>query len=312
MECSTSQGVFAILALDQRSSLRKAIKPDNPDTVSYEELVSFKQHIIKILAPETSAVLLDPEYGAAQNITENNIPGSVGLIVAVEETGYTGDSLARQSQILKGWDVKKAEMMGANAVKLLVYYHPDSELADRQCALISEVAEACRRLDIALFLEPIVYSIDLNNPKISPIERREIIVRTARDLNQLGADVLKLEFPIDCRVQPEETIWKEACQEVTEVSKVPWVLLSAGVDYNLYRKQAIVACTEGASGVMAGRAIWKEAIGLSFTERDAFLRNSAILRIKKLRSICDGLANPWITYYPSTPIPENWYLKYSN
>lgn len=306
-ECSTNQGVFAILALDQRQSLRKALNPQNPDAVSYDEIVKFKQHIISRLAPETSAVLLDPEYGAAQNVGEDNIPGSVGLITALEVSGYSGQRHDRNTELLPGWQVEKAQRLGVSGVKLLVYYHPGAEHAETQRALISKVAEECKTHDIAFFLEPLVYSIDPDNPKLDPLERREVTVAMADELSGLGIDILKLAFPADVFAQPDESLWLEACQEVTEASSVPWVLLSAGVDFDLYLRQLVVACQAGASGVMAGRAVWKEAIGASFSEREAFLRQQAKQRIIKLRAVCDGLARPWTSYYPPSPVSENWY-----
>ena len=310
LECSTARGVFAILALDQRSSLRKAMNPADPEGVSYERLVSFKQRLIKGLAPETSAVLLDPEYGAAQNISQDNIPAQTGLIIALEETGYTGERTKRRSKILADWSVKKAQMIGASGIKLLVYYHPESDVAEHQRDLIREVAEACSHQDVAFFLEPINYAIDPEKPKLTPTERRKVAIQTADELSQLGADVLKLAFPIDCEAEPDEKIWLEACQEVSDACQVPWVLLSAGVDFELYIKQVIAACREGASGVMAGRAVWKEAVGLGPSAKKSFIEETAITRFRKLQSVCDGLARPWGSFYPSQSIPDGWYVNY--
>ena len=45
--------------------------------------------------------------------------------------------------------------MGASAVKLLIYYHPDaSNVADQEC-LVADVAAACREHDLPLVLEPL-------------------------------------------------------------------------------------------------------------------------------------------------------------
>jgi len=308
-ECSTNQDVFAILALDQRQSLRKAFNPQAPDNVAYDEIVNFKQHIISRLAPETSAVLLDPEYGAAQNIGADNIPGSVGLITALEISGYSGKRHDRNTELLPGWQVEKAQKLGASGVKLLVYYHPGAEHAADQRDLIVSVAKQCKARDMAFFLEPLVYSIDPDKPKMDPQERRDVTVAMAGELSGLGIDILKLAFPVDVFAQPEESIWLEACQEVTRASSVPWVLLSAGVDYDLYLRQVVVACQAGASGVMAGRAVWKEAIGATFSERETFLRHQAKQRFIKLRAVCDGLARPWTSYYPPSQVSENWYLE---
>lgn len=309
-ECSTSQGVFAILALDQRGNLRKALNPSDPQAVSYDQLVEFKQQVADCLAPETSAILLDPEYGAAQNILADHIPGKVGLIVALEETGYSGDPDARMSGILPGWRVDKAQKLGASGVKLLVYFHPESVFAEQQIELILEVAEACTAYDLAFFLEPLVHSINPGKPKLAPAERIETIIETARILSQTGADVLKVEFPVDVKAQPDELVWVEACQALTDACAVPWVLLSAGVDFEVYLRQVVAACSAGASGIMVGRAVWKEAVGLGFEDREQFLRETAIQRFIKLRSICDGLAAPWKSCYPPSTVPENWYVDY--
>src|SRR5678810_80466 len=95
----------------------------------------------------SSAVLLDPEIGAAQCVASGVLPGDVGLVVAVEATGYTGDPTARQSRILPGWSVAKARRMGANAIKLLAYYHPDSNTASELESFIRQVVADCAAQD---------------------------------------------------------------------------------------------------------------------------------------------------------------------
>src|SRR5437016_476183 len=110
-QCSTPQGALAVLALDHRNNLRQALRPEAPDSVTDEEMVAFKQQVVACLAPAASAVLLDPEVGAAQCVASGVLPGGTGLVVAVEATGYTGDPTARQSRILPGWSVEKARRM---------------------------------------------------------------------------------------------------------------------------------------------------------------------------------------------------------
>jgi len=124
-QISSKRGTFTALALDHRQNLRKA----NPVFASDAELARFKLDVTYELAPRATAVLLDPEVSAAQAIAERALPHDVGLVVAVESTGYTGDATARHAQIIPGWNVEKAKRMGASAIKLLVYYHPDSPTA---------------------------------------------------------------------------------------------------------------------------------------------------------------------------------------
>jgi tagatose 1,6-diphosphate aldolase len=308
--CSNGQGVFVILALDHRNNLRQALNPENPEAVGDRELVEFKQQVISALASASSSVLLDPEFGASQVIAQNILPGSTGLLVALEETGYTGDPTARASQILPGWSVGKTKRTGADGVKLLVYYHPDSEMAREQEDLVSSVAEACTGFDIPLFLEPLSYSLDPERKSLPSSEKRRVVVETARRLTPLGADILKAEFPLHVKEEADEKVWAEACSELTQASEVPWALLSSGVDFETFLRQVNVACESGASGVIAGRAIWQEAVGLEPAAMQTFLSTVAIERLQALTAICNQKAVPWTQYYPAEPVPDGWYSEY--
>src|SRR5688572_30717188 len=128
-QISSSRGTFTALALDHRQNLRKSLNPEDPSRTTDTQLSRFKLDVTAALASKATAVLLDPEVSAAQAIAAHSIPNNTGLVVAVESTGYTGDPTARQAQIIPGWTVEKARRMGASAIKLLVYYHPDAPTA---------------------------------------------------------------------------------------------------------------------------------------------------------------------------------------
>src|SRR6185436_5853894 len=129
----------------------------NPAFVDDGELSRFKVDVTTALAKRATAVLLDPEVSAAQAVAQRAIPNSVGLVVAVESTGYTGDATARHAQVIPGWSVEKTKRMGASAIKLLVYYHPDSAAANAIEDFISQIAAECRKYDLVLMLEPLSY-----------------------------------------------------------------------------------------------------------------------------------------------------------
>jgi tagatose-1,6-bisphosphate aldolase len=122
-----SGGKIAVLALDHRNNMRRLLHPENEKLTTADEIADFKHEVVAALGDAPSAYLLDPLYGAAQNISNSALPGNRGLLLALEETGYSGDAIARESKILEGWDVSKIKRMGATGVKLLVYYHPQSE-----------------------------------------------------------------------------------------------------------------------------------------------------------------------------------------
>jgi tagatose-1,6-bisphosphate aldolase len=302
-QISSKRGTFTALALDHRQNLRKA----NLAFVNDEELSRFKLDVVSSIAKRATAVLLDPEVSAAQAVAGRAIPGGVGLVVALESTGYTGDTTARQAQIIPGWTVEKARRMGASAVKLLVYYHPDSPTASEIEGFTARVAEECLRQDLVLMLEPLSYSLD-ENKKLSSEEKRYVVVETARRLTPLNVDILKAEFPLDLE-EVDETKWMDACKEISSASVSPWILLSAAVEYETFLRQVTVACNAGASGIAVGRAVWKEAVSLTGSERQLFLRRTALHRLSRLTSLCHALARPFTDFYQADA-PFDWYQHY--
>ncbi|MGC8873938.1 MAG: tagatose 1,6-diphosphate aldolase [Chloroflexia bacterium] len=307
-QCASPEGIFVCLALDHRQNLRRILRPDAPSEVDGYTLSRFKVEVTAALAEQSTAVLLDPEYGAAQAVAAGALPGRVGLVVALEATGYEGEPHARRSRLLPGWDVAKAKRMGASMVKLLVYYHPESPTAEEVQALVRKVAAECRVHDIPLMLEPLGYSLDAARP-LSPLERRKVAVSAARDLVGPGVELLKAEFLADARGEPDERAWGEACSELSGASRAPWILLSAAVDFETYLRQVAAACRAGASGVAVGRAVWQEAAGLSGQARTAFLRTTARERLARLTEVCTALAMPFSHFYRAEA-PLDWYGRY--
>lgn len=304
-QISSARGTFAALALDHRQNLRKA----NPAFVDNELLSGFKLDVVSQLASKATAVLLDPELSAAQAIAQHVIPNDVGLVVAVESTGYAGDATARHAHIIPGWSVEKAKRMGASAVKLLVYYHPDSSTAKEIEEFVSKVAQDCIKNDLVLLLEPLSYSPS-GDGKLSSNEKRQVVVESARRLTPLGVDVLKAEFPLDEK-DMNETEWMSACREISSSSVTPWIVLSAAVDYEIFLHQAAAACNAGASGVAVGRAVWQEAVLMAGPERREFLRTVAHPRLERLASLCHALGRPWSDFYQAEA-PLDWYKSYSS
>jgi tagatose-1,6-bisphosphate aldolase len=306
-QCSDRGGTLAVLALDHRNNLRKALRPEAPGEVADRELTEFKREAVAELTGSATAVLLDPELGAAQCIAHGALPGDRGLIVALEATGYGDDPLARASAVLPGWSAAKVRRMGASAAKLLVYYHPEAATARQIEALVEEVARDCAREDLLLVLEPLVYDPGLASGSWSPRERRRAIVEAARRLVGPGVDVLKAEFPA---ASADETEWLDACRELTAASAAPWILLSAAVGFETFLRQTDVACRAGASGVAVGRAVWSEATRLAGAERSAFLRGPARERMTQARRLCADRARPWQAAYSAAEVDGGWFSRY--
>ncbi len=310
--CASDTGRLSVLALDHRNNLRHMLGPDDPAAVTYEHLVETKRAIVRAIMGTASGILLDPELGAAQAIVDGSLPSAAGLIVAVEASGYSGPSTDRVSSLLPGWSVRQAKRMGADAVKLLLYYHPDAAHAGTQEQLLIEVAEACADHDLPLFLETLGFGIDPDAPKLSGEERRDVVVRTARRLTALGGDILKCEFPYDASVT-DTTRWQEACEELDEATAIPWVILSAGVDDATFEAQTEVACAAGASGVLVGRSVWGAGAVMPPAQRDAWLASEGVARMQRLVDIVERRGRPWRERSPlarQEEPNEGWYQDY--
>ncbi|MBO8141101.1 MAG: tagatose 1,6-diphosphate aldolase [Firmicutes bacterium] len=315
-QVSTDGGIFAILACDQRGALRRMMEKAGRVPADFEAVVRMKEEIVGPLAPYSSGVLLDPEYSAAQLLARRVLPGRVGLVVALEETGYEERNGDRLTRLLTDWSVSKIKAMGASAVKLLIYYNPRREAAAaHQRQVVEQVARECHEYDIPLMVEPVVYPSRDGDEDGFRREKADLVVETARHMSEFAVDLLKMEFPLHPTAGDDPGLWRDACLRLDEACRVPWALLSAGVDFATYRRQLEAACRAGASGFVAGRAIWREAVEMTDEPaRQAFLTGEMPRRLRELVDVASRYGRPWWER-PSHQIsaadaPEGWYASY--
>lgn len=318
-QLANENGVLTVCAIDHRGSLRQALSEKSSRPVGYQEMVKFKVDLCEAVAGSASAILLDPLYGVAQAIVSGVLPGHTGLLVSLEKTGYTGEPTARITELLPGWNVKKIKRLGASAVKLLIYFRVDlEEIASKQLKLVEKVAGQCIDEDIPLLVEAVTYptTAEKDNPEIFSQKKPELVIEAARRLTSLPIDILKSEFPVDINYETDDTKMKMYCDKLSQASRLPWVLLSAGADFDSFKKEVEIACRSGASGFMAGRALWKEATHISSREeRKTFFKNETASRLLELAGMADRWAKPW--FANSGPrshwlkeLPEEWYKTY--
>lgn len=311
---ATPDGVFTVLAIDHRDSLRVLLNPQNPDAIPAATVTGLKLDIIRHIAPLASAVMLDPEYSAAQAIVTAALPGSVGFLCAAEAQGYLGDPQVKQNTLLPGWSVAKAKRLGAGGIKLLLLYHPEAgEVTTRQEELVQAVVADCAREEIPLFLEPLLYPLDPAMPPKSAefaAQRRRMVVETARRLSALGPDILKLQFPLDAVHHPDPAMWADACTELNEAAARPWALLSGGDPFDTFKAQLRVACQAGCSGFMVGRALWGDTITADPSRRTELLHTTVRSRFTELAGIAANFGQGWPAHYPPPSINETWFRRY--
>ena len=312
-QLANEKGIMAMCALDHRDSLMRMLNEEHPESVSYQTLVDFKLDLSQSLAPYASAILLDPIYGAGQAIAAGVLSKNAGLLVSLEKSGYSGGAEARITDLLPGWSVRKVKKMGATGAKLLLYYRPDINVAKRQLDTVKELADDCLAEDIPFVVEPVSYKVGKaevapqNFARIKP----QLVIETAKQITALPIDVLKAEFPADLEYEKDEGRLADFCQQLNEASQAPWVILSAGVNFELFHREVKVACQAGASGFLAGRALWQEATQInSRQERLAFLETTVAKRLKSLTELANAYGTPWYAKVQPTEVYENWHKNY--
>jgi len=318
-QIASPEGIFTMCALDHRGSFRRMINPQEPASVTYQEIVTRKLELCSALGPHASALLIDPIFGAAQSINQDVLPRGTGLLVSTEATGYEGGTEHRVTALLEEWGVEKIRRMGASAAKMLVYYRPDLwPLALEQLKTVSTVATECLKHDLPFLVEPVSYPVgkETGDPEAFARQKERIVIQTARDITSLPIDVLKAEFPADLRYRQDTDELVDLCRQLNEASRVPWVILSAGVDFDTFARQVEIACRGGASGFLGGRAIWQEAMDITEREeRVRFLSTVAAERTRRLADIAHTYGTPWYRRYGDSPVglaevSETWHQQY--
>ena len=271
-QLSTRQGALAVVAADQRVSLRAMFERAGGAS-DLEALREFKRALVAALAPAASALLLDPEIALPDVVDRGLVPADVGLLVSVEVSGAEWSGGLSPARLLPDFGAAGVRRMGGTAAKLLVRVRADREdAAGHNAAIVREVIRDCAEHDLLAVVEGLVFPLPDEPDEDYRRRRPELIRDCAVLLEECGAKYLKLEYPGS----------EAACRAISDAVGVPWALLSAGVDHPTFVVQLRAARAAGASGFIAGRSIWKEAVGLPAPDRDAFLTGEGRRRLDEL------------------------------
>lgn len=323
---SNPNGTLTMLALDQNSSMidmaAKAFKAKGEDREpTYDEIVEAKLDLCRQMSPSASGLLIDAYYGAWPAVASFALPPEVGLLVRVEMSGAPKNSVGGYlGKIEPGWSVEKIKLMGADAVKLLAQFEPwERGSAEHQLAFLQHIYEECQKFDILLLLEPIAfpYGGEKKDDAKYLDRKAETVIESARQISAF-CDVYKAEFPGTSGREPEERL-VDNLHALSEASVKPWVLLSAGVDYPQYKAQVEMAMETGCSGILGGRAFWKEYFLQDGAEaRTRFAAGEGRRRVEELDAIVREKGTPWFARYglslddlTSIRAAEGWHARYA-
>lgn len=285
---TSEDGFFLICALDHLSDFAELLGPD-PAAVTFDEVVRAKDSIIRAVGGEVSAVLVDPLYALGHLLVSGTVRRDVGLMAPLEDEDYAIPEGPRRTRLRPGWSMPQIRATGADVAKLLWFFRPDGdqEVADHQRALVADLARQSDELSIPLVVEPIWYPLPGEDPQSAEWKaaRVEGIIASAVEADRLGVDMLKVEFPGYVDTEAGVAASRASCAALDAGVSVPWVILSAGVGFDDFVTQVQIACEAGASGYLAGRSVWRDAVSTPNPTRRAEEVAASVARIDRLNEV---------------------------
>jgi tagatose 1,6-diphosphate aldolase len=272
---SDERGVIAAAAMDQRGSLQKSLAKDKGSEVTDHDMEEFKSLVTEVLTQHASAILLDPEYGLPASKRRSK---KAGLLLAYEKTGYDKTGPGRLPDLLDVWSVRRLKEVGADCIKILLYYTPfdPKHVNDIKHAWVERLGDECRANDIPFFLEFVGYEEGADEKGLDYAKKKpEIVAESMREFtkDRYGVDVLKVEVPVNMKFVEGSKAFggqkaysrKEAADlflKAATATTKPFIYLSAGVSNDEFTEALELAAESGVkfNGVLCGRATWKDGM----------------------------------------------------
>ena len=285
-EMARASGTFAMVAMDQRESLRAMFAEKLPGEIPLAQRVAFKLAVARILSPHASAMLVDAPEGLAPVLTARALDPGCGLIVAADDLVQPVGGAVDDTGLDESVDLGAAAEAGAVAAKLLVIWKPDRP-AEARADLVGRFLERSRAAGLPGIVEGVVRP-PAGTEEQDWSEREAALLEATAELGAHRPDLYKAQVPFNGRGDRDAVV--EACRRMTESLPCPWVVLSSGVAIDDFPGAVEAACRGGASGFLAGRAVWRDAIG---PDPEPALRDRSVPRLQRLGEIVDAAARPW-------------------
>ena len=277
-----ADGAMVAIAADQRGQMRAVLAsgPEEQAAITDADLGKVKSDIVRYLGAFASAILLDPLCAVPGVVQEGTLPRDVALMIGLDASGYdTTASGYRLSRVAQGVGARQVRKLGGTAGKIMVYLRSDRPEANRHnIDILRRCVEDFATEDVLLVVEFLTYALEGEGNVAHAAKLPELVEGGARIALDCGAKVLKVPFPGNAR----------SCAAITKMAgDVPWTILSAGVDHAAFLDQVRIAVTNGASGVIAGRALWKDCISLDRAVARERLTNIALPRLREIYAVLD-------------------------
>ena len=277
--CGTD-GAMMVIAADQRGGMRKimAATPEDEAAISEATLGETKADLTRYLASQASCILLDPVCAVPQVVEDGVLARDTALLIGLDASGFdTTPEGYRLSRLVPGIDARRVRALGGTGGKIMVYLRPDRPGADaHNIDILKRCIDDFAAEDLLLVVEFLTYALPGEDKAEHAAAVPDLIVAGTRICLDLGSKVLKLPYPGT----------EEACAAVTALcGDVPWAVLSAGVDHETFIGQVETAMRNGASGVIAGRSLWKDCISLDRGVTRDRLERIAVPRLRQIQDV---------------------------
>ncbi len=300
---SDEQGIFKMTAVDQRPPIKGPIaKHLGVDQAPWDQVARFKQMLVQHLQAQSTAMLLDPHYAIPHAI--GDLSPQKGLIVTLEDSVFEETSGGRLSSNIDDWSVAKIKRMGGDAVKVLAWYRPDADekVCVAQQDYTKRIGEECAKHDIPFLFELLVYPLASNSEQTTDYvemksKKADNVLESVEEFAKAdyGVDVFKLESPVAADDADGSADVQALFDEMGRLAGRPWVMLSAGAGKDAFQKVLEHAFAAGASGFLAGRAIWLDAFN-HYPDWDAVARDLAgesADYMNEISGLADQQATDW-------------------
>jgi tagatose-1,6-bisphosphate aldolase len=273
-------GAMMVVACDQRGAMRQLLADTEEARagISNDDLGAVKGDIVSCLANHASSVLLDPACAVPRVVDRAELARDVALIIGLDASGYdVSPEGYRLSRLVEGISARKVRDLGGTAGKIMIYLRADTPAAnDANLAILRHCIEDFAQENLLLVVEFLTYQLPDESKEDYQKAIPGLIVEGSRLCLDCGSKVLKIPYPGTA----------EACAKVTEIAgSVPWAVLSAGVDHTTFLGQVEIAMTNGASGVIAGRSLWKDCIALDRDVARDRLTSKALPRLREMQAV---------------------------
>jgi sulfofructosephosphate aldolase len=283
-------GAFAMVALDQRESLRTMLEAQTQgEAVPDLALTRFKIDAARALSPHASAVLVDVAFGLGPILDAGALAEGTGLIVAADALDQPPGGLVEGTSVDRAVFDDAAITERADAYKLLVIWRRPGRDRGPRDEVVREFLDACHERGRPGIVEGIVRPDP--GQRLLPDEHAALVLEAALELTDPGPDLYKAEVPT--LGLADDAAITAAAQRISAALPCPWVVLSNGVRPERFDEAAIAACRGGASGFLAGRAIWIESIATD--DPRAHMESVGAPRLAALAVRVDEAARPWTT-----------------